>query len=233
MDLTSKLKSGYAGLISASSDAFGTPGLWFEAVEKRSQIAWGENWFQPVWAVRLFQTTVCTVAPEYAQQAQTVLAPFRDRSLLSPELLFALQNCFGAVGWQALEIFDYPHSSPPPSILKHKVSKLASEHPEYPAYAREFSGGTYAIFEPDQQIAAYAGVKDHGWINEVAVGTEPEHRNQGMGTAVVVYAVTEILSRARVPVYVPDDLSNQGSYALAHSLGFEKVGEMLLWEVQR
>jgi RimJ/RimL family protein N-acetyltransferase len=232
-DLTSKLKSGHARLISAPSDAFETPGLRFEVVEKRSQVAWGGNWFQPVWAVRLFQTTVCTVAPEYAQQARAVLAPFQDRSLLSPELLLALQNCFGSAGWQALEIFAYPHSSPPPGAPKHPVSKLAPEHPEYPAYTREFSGGTYAIFAPDGRIAAYAGVKDHGWINEIAVGTEPEHRNKGMGTAVVTRAVAAILSRARVPVYVPDDLSNQGSYALARAVGFEKVGEMLLWEVQR
>jgi hypothetical protein len=45
--------------------------------------------------------------------------------------------------------------------------------------------------------------------------------------------VSDILSRDRVPVYVPDTLTNAGSYALARSLGFQKAGEMLLWEVEK
>lgn len=93
--------------------------------------------------------------------------------------------------------------------------------------------GTYAIFDQDNQIVSCAGIKDHGFINEIAVGTEPEHRKKGMGKAVVACAVADILSRDRIPVYVPDSLTNDGSYALARSLGFEKIGEMMLWEIQR
>lgn len=132
-----------------------------------------------------------------------------------------------------MEILYYPYDAPPADDPKHRVCKLYREHPEYQKYSQEFSGGTYVICNPDNQIVSWAGIKDHGAINEIAVGTAPEHRKKGMGKAVVACAVVDILSHGRVPVYVPDAITNQGSYALARSLGFEKIGEMLLWEIQR
>lgn len=228
-----QLRLGYATLIGVPATVFDAPGLVFEILEKRSSVAWGGNWFQPIWVVSLFQTTVCTVASEHAQQAKKVFEALQYQSLLSLELLTEVQNCFAPNGWQQLEILYYPSVSLSEDDPKHQVSKLYREHPEYPKYSQEFSGGTYVIFDQSNEIISWAGIKDHGAINEIAVGTIPEHRKKGMGKAVVACAVDDILLRGHVPVYVPDAVTNHGSYALAKSLGFEKIGEMLLWEIQR
>jgi hypothetical protein len=230
---TKKLKSGYAGLIGAPAAAFDRNGLVFEVLERRAQGAWGGNWFQPIWAVSLGQATVCAVAPEYAGQAKSVMGSFHFDALLSPELVSAVQQCFVPGEWQALEIFYYPEASIALGELQYPVAKLSAGHPEYAAYSAEFSGGSYVILDRNQRIISCAGIKDHGAINEISVATELEYRQKGMGRAVVSRAVADILSRNCVPVYVPDALTNQGSYALARSMGFEKAGEMLLWEVQR
>lgn len=91
---------------------------------------------------------------------------------------------------------------------------------------------TYVVLDQNNRIISCAGIKDHGQINEIAVATGAAYRGQGMGKAVVKRAVADILSRDRLPVYVPDALTNQASYALATSCGFTKVGEMMLWEVE-
>lgn len=57
-------------------------------------------------------------------------------------------------------------------------------------------------------------------------GTESTYRRQGLDRAVVSSAVTEILRREKIPVYWPDSLENFASYALAESLGLEKVAEI-------
>ena len=221
VDSAIQLRLGYASLLGVPATVFDAPGFVFEIVEKRSNVAWGGNWFQPIWAVSLFQTTV-PVASEYARQAKKIFGSLQYQSLLSSELIAEVQTCFGPDGWQGLEILYYPCGSLPDEDPKHRVCKLSREHPEYRKYAPEFSGGTYVIFDPDDQILSWAGIKDHGAINEIAVGTVPEHRRRGLGKAAVACAVADILSRGRVPVYVPDAVTNQGSYALARSLGFRK-----------
>ena len=233
INATTKLKLGYASLMGVSATAFDVPGFVFEIVEKRSNVAWGGNWFQPIWAVSLLQTTVCTVASEHAQKAKKVFDLFNINPFFLRNCLLRIQKCFGPTGWQGLEIHYYPDTSFPEVDLNHRVTKLDPEHPEYAKYSQEFSGGTYVIFDQDNQIISCAGIKDHGAVNEIAVGTVSEYRKEGMGKAVVACAVADILSRDRIPVYVPDAVTNQGSYALARSLGFEKIGEMLLWEIQR
>jgi GNAT superfamily N-acetyltransferase len=231
IETAAKLKHGYASLLGAPAAAFDQPGFRLEVLEARSQVAWGD-WLQPIWAVSLFSTTLCTVAPMYAAQTASIFGALAAPSLLSPNLLDTLQGCFGPAGWQPLEILVYPSVSILLEPTTRAVTRLDPLHPEYKKYSTEFSGGTYAVLNGEGRILAWAGIKDHGSINEIAVGTDPQHRRQGLGKAVLSWAVAEILARGRVPVYVPDALDNAASYALARSLGFEKIGEMLLWEVQ-
>ncbi len=228
---TKKLRLGYAGLIGAPKTAFDTSGFVLYTVEKRAEIAW-ENWLQPVWLVTLGHTTVCVAAPQYAERARKVFGSGGWQSLLCPGLLKEAQNCFGLAGWQSLEILYYSSQAIALDGILHPVIKLRKGHIQFESYSRAFSGNTYVILDQDQQIVAWAGIKDHGPINEIAVGTGEGYRRQGMGKAVVGNAVADILARKRVPVYVPDELTNQASYALAYSCGFQKAGEMLLWEVQ-
>lgn len=230
MEIATKLKLGYAALIGASDMAFNTPGFILEISEKRAEVAW-ENWYQPIWLVTIYDSTVCVVAPQYAAMAERVFGSVLPGSLLSSTFINEVQGRFGSQGWQPFEIFYYPDSQITLHRSSHQVLKLTPEHPEYRKFSEAFSGNTYVVMAPDRQILSWAGIKDHGYINEIAVGTEAGYQRKGMGKAVVAHAVADIFSRDRVPVYVPDTLSNAGSYALAESLGFEKVGEMLLWEI--
>lgn len=84
---TMQLKLGYASLLGVPVTVFDVPGFVFEIVEKRSNVAWGGNWFQPIWVVSLFQTTVCTAASEHIQQVKKVFGSLEHQSLLSSELL--------------------------------------------------------------------------------------------------------------------------------------------------
>ncbi len=219
-------------MIGVSETAFYTPGFFLEVIERRAEVAW-ENWLQPIWLVRLGETTVCTLAPTYARLAEKVFGSWNGRSLLSPELYREAQKCFGALGWQPLEILYYPGAEISPQGMSQRAVRLEKDHPAYDEFSRAFSGSTYVVLNENRHVLSWAGIKDHGWINEIAVGTEVGHRRKGLGKAVVAQAVADILSRGRVPVYVPDALTNAGSYALAYSLGFQKAGEMLLWEVEK
>jgi predicted GNAT family acetyltransferase len=67
-------------------------------------------------------------------------------------------------------------------------------------------------------------------LGEIAVGVEEGYRRQGFGKAVVAHAVARVLAAGKVPVYVPDELTNAASNAQARSLGFAKLGETLYWE---
>ncbi len=223
---------GYAALIGVPDSAFDTPGFFLEVIEKRAEVAWA-NWLQPIWLVRLGQTTVCTTAPGYARLAESVFGSWNEQSLLSPELLRETQKCFGALGWQPLEILYYPAADILLPEISYRVVRLEKDHRAFEEFSQAFSGNTYVILDGNHRILSWVGIKDHGRINEIAVGTEVGHRRKGLGKAVVARAVADILSRDRVPIYVPDDLANTASYALAYSLGFQKAGEMLLWEVEQ
>jgi GNAT superfamily N-acetyltransferase len=232
-----KLKAGFAMWVGASPGAFEQPGFVLEVVERRSQLAWGENWYQPLWLVRLQETTLCTVTPEHAWLAQAVFGDSPERSLLAPGVLRQAQELFSPFGWQAIEILYSPccnppvHPEPDPQA-DARVIRLGPDHADYYAYANKYSGGVLAILDANRQIYAYAGIKKHGWLSELFIGAQPDQLGDGLGEALVARAVAEISAQGRVPIYVPDWLENAGYASLVRAMGFTRVGEMLLWETQ-
>lgn len=230
MNVIQKVKLGYARLLDVPVKAFETPGFTFVETNRRESAEWAK-WVLPVWLLSIGHAVVCSVAPRYSERAKTTFGLANDKALINPELLETAHMLIQVEGWRQREIFFYSSQQPPPVVTLYQVEKIKPGG-EDDSFLKAFDGGVYAVRNEAGTIVSHAGIKNKGVLNEIAVGTEPEYRQMGVGTAVVAKAVTEILATGNVPIFVPDRLTNTASYRLARSLGFEKVGEMLFWEYE-
>ena len=226
------LRQGYAQLMGVPEDAFGRGGLVIEVTSARLLPEWA-NWMIPIWFVALGpSTTVCAVAPPCAEAVRAAPGARAMESLLRPELLDAGRQVVKEGEWTCQEILVYDSADPPEVQTPHHVRKLAPGPEEWNGYLRRFDGGVYAVCDERGGVCAHAGIKNKGTLQEIAVGVDPQFRQRGLGKAVVARAVAGILADGKLPVYVPDTLTNVGSYALATSLGLVKAGETLYWEYE-
>lgn len=231
MDVIQKLKQGYAHLLDVPVEAFETTGLTFIETKMRELPEWA-NWVMPLWLLCIGSAIICSVAPQYTAVAKTIIESIKTKNLLSPKMLREAHNLIDLEGWQQREIFFYPCQQPPSFVSPYQVEKL-KPGTRGDNFLKGFDGGVFVIRNQGGEIASHAGIKNKGMLNEIAVGTEPAYQRKGMGQAVVAKAVVEIITQDRVPVFIPDKLSNTVSYALARSMSFEKVGEMLFWEYEQ
>lgn len=228
-----KLKQGYARMLGISADVLDKPGITFVVTTLRNEPEWA-NYVFPVWLFSLGDTLICSIAPDYAEPAKVAFADLSVDALLQPETLTRAQSLLTAQPtagreWVQCELFFYPHAQPPALTSLHPVEKLQPVDERSARFLRSFGGGVYAIRDHTGYIAAHAGIKNKGLIQEIAVGTEAGYQRRGLGKAVVAGAVAEILRQGKVATYWPDSVENRASYALARSLGFRKVAEMLFF----
>jgi len=226
-----KLKQGYAHLLGVPATALDSPGLTFVKTARRDQPEWA-NWLFPIWLFSINTSLICSVAPHYAKPTQDAFAALPAEALLQPETLALARTVIddqpdNGLEWVQCELLFYPQPRPPQLNFPHPVEKLQPVDEQARGLVRSFDGGVYGIRVENGFIAAHAGIKDKGLIQEIAVGTEPGYQRRGMGKAVVAHAVADILKQGKVPVYWPDALENKASYALAASSGFQKVATML------
>ena len=230
------LKQGYAKLLDVSVECFETPGTHLVVTPKRDQPEWA-NWVHPIWLMKIGSTVICSVSPAYATSAEQVLAGVTLDTLLRPDLLALMhsitdrQDSDGQdnidLEWVQCELLYYAQAAPPVFLSHHLIERLLPNDERTRHFLHNFDGGSYGIRAEDGTIAAHACIKNKGLLQEIAVGTEPVYRQQGMGKAVVAAAVTQILQQSKLPVYWPDSLQNVASYQLAYALGFQKGAEML------
>jgi GNAT superfamily N-acetyltransferase len=228
-----KFKQGYASMLGVSPDVMDKPGITFVVTPLRQEPEWA-NYVFPIWFFAFGDMLICSIAPAYAEQTKVTFANLKADALLHPETLalaHSLIEVQPAVGqeWVQCELFCYPHAQPPALTSVYPVEKLQPIDERSARFLRSFDGGVYAIRDHTGYIAAHAGIKNKGLIQEIAVGTEAGYQRRGLGKAVVASAVAEILRQGKVATYWPDSVENKASYALAHSLGFEKVAEMLFF----
>jgi len=227
-----KFKESYAHLLDVPIAAFEQTGFVLYKTEKRNEPEWA-SWIQMIWFFSIDTVLVCSVAPEYAKQAETIFEKCRSHPLLSETWLAQAQSITDGQEWVQCELFYYPTQNPPLPMSQYTVERLRPGEPEADRLLRNFDGGVYVISDANGKLASHAAVKKKGLLREIAVGTQPEYRQQGMGRAVVAYAVQEILAQGYVPTYWPDSLHNKASYALAYSVGFVKIAEMLFCAYER
>ena len=232
MQTLQKLKAGYAHLLHAPISAFDQSGFVLIETESRNEPEWA-SWIQPIWLFSMGPTVICSVSPQYVTQAAAVFKGVAPGDLLKADLLRQATSIISDKEWVQCELFYYPSPQAPSSLSSYTVESLQSGPADAVNLLRNFDGGVYVIRDPAGNLAAHAAVKNKGLIREIAVGTEPQYRAQGMGRAVVARAIHEVLSIGCVPTYWPDSLDNIASYALARSLGFVKVAEMLFCAYER
>jgi hypothetical protein len=230
-DLKKMALAGYAALMGVDERLFSIPGTHVVETTVRESPEW-TNWVIPIWFLTVDASTVCSVSPAYRMVADKIIAQLPGYSLLSQELAPALAALGTNGGWTQREIFIYPSAIVPEVAHHSAVMHLRDDHGPYASrFLKVFDGGVFAFVERGQ-VVSHAGIKNKGALQEIAVGTLPEWQRRGLAKAAVAAAIHEILTHKRVAVYVPDELSNYGSYALAQSLGFEKFAETLQWSYE-
>ncbi len=224
-----KLKQGYAHLLDVLEECFDRPGFTLIETPARDRPEWA-NWVTPIWVVSLGSGAVCSVSPRYKELAKTIFETATPNDLLSPTLLKKAYSLMNKAGWGQREILFYASQKPLPCITPSQVEQLHSSEKKAHGLLKSFDGGVYAIRNHEGDIISWAGIKNKGIINEIAVETQPDYQQHGMGKAVVAEAVNDIITRGNIPVYIPDTLDNAASYALARSLDFQKIGNEVYWE---
>jgi hypothetical protein len=224
-----RLKQGYAHILDTSVRAFDKPGFVMAVTRRRVATDWADS-AVPIWFFSTGTNTICSVAPEYADKVDSIFGSQHIESLIAAKWLEAGQRLIDNHQWSAYEVFTFLGDLPPQCDTTHQISKLSLDSPNTEKLMRNFDGDIYAIVDEQQQIQAHAGLKNLGIIQEMGILTQPQCRGQSMGKAVVAHATAQILAQHLVPVYIPNRLDNAASYALAKSLGYEKVGEMLMVE---
>lgn len=126
--------------------------------------------------------------------------------------LFGLRAAEGVFRW-SLE----------PAPLEPVGDWVAADDESLPDWLRPFGGEVLVVADDDGYLAG-VGLKRHldsGW--EIAVGTEPRGRGQGLARRLVATAARRVLDEGRVPVYLHDD-DNHASAAAAVAAGFPDRG---------
>jgi GNAT superfamily N-acetyltransferase len=101
------------------------------------------------------------------------------------------------------------------------------DDPRVPAWLKPFNGDVLVAFAGDGAYAAGVGLKRHDALGvEIAVGTEPEHRDKGLAKRLVAQAARRIIDDGAVAIYL-HAASNLPSAAVAEATGFPDRG----WQV--
>ncbi|MBX3050388.1 MAG: GNAT family N-acetyltransferase [Caldilineaceae bacterium] len=230
-----KLRTGYTHLLGAPPAAFEKSGFTLVSNPIRNEPEWA-NWIQPIWFFSIGPSVICSVAPQFADQVGSEFKDIAPGTLLEKALLRRAELIIPDKEWVQCELFYYPLPKLPTLPISqryHNVVRLELGQTDAQRLLRNFDGGVYAIRDSAGKLASHAAIKNKGVIREIAVGTQPSYQRQGMGREVVTRAVQEILSVGCVPTYWPDSLDNTASYALARTVGFIKVAQMLFCAYER
>jgi len=96
--------------------------------------------------------------------------------------------------------------------------------PRLPGWLRPFGGQALVAFDDHGQYLAGVGIKRHGELgHEIAVGTEPQARGQGLARRLVAQAARRILDQGRIPTYL-HTFDNAASSRVAAAAGFPDLG---------
>lgn len=99
------------------------------------------------------------------------------------------------------------------------------EDPDLPAWLRPFDDPEVLLARTDDgEVVGGVGIKAHDPTGaELAVVTEPGHRDRGVGRRLVATATRHVLASGRVAMYLHDP-GNAASARLAEAVGFRDRG---------
>lgn len=183
--------------------------------DRRTQPGW-DGAIHPVIGVGTPAGTVLSVPPAYTAAVRALAR------LPMAEFLRRLPAVLDRPRWSAHRaVFRYTLAPAPGPDLGEWVDH---DHPAVPDWLRPFGGEVLVAWAPDGGYAAGVGIKRHdGYGHELAVGTAPAYRGQGLARRLVAQAARRILDEGLVPTYLhaPDD---PGAARVAEAAGFPDRG---------
>jgi GNAT superfamily N-acetyltransferase len=118
-----------------------------------------------------------------------------------------------------------------PAALPPLGEEVGVDDGRVPEWLRPFGGEVLVLFDDHDRYLAGVGRKRHDrWCTELAVGTEPEARGQGLARRLVATAARRVLDEGKVPTYQHDP-DNRASAHVADAVGFPDRGLRGLWLV--
>ncbi|MEV4757084.1 GNAT family N-acetyltransferase [Micromonospora sp. NPDC049559] len=183
--------------------------------ERRTLPAW-DGEIHPVIGVASRAAMVLSVPPDRVHAVRKLAGrPFR-------ELLAGLPAAVGHPGWQTYPtVFRHTFA---PTPLPEAGEWLPADHPALPDWLRPFGGEALVARDADGGYLAGVGIKRHdAYGRELAVGTAPAARGQGLARRLVAQAARRVLDEGGVPTYqhAPE---NAASARVAEAAGFPDRG---------
>jgi GNAT superfamily N-acetyltransferase len=118
-----------------------------------------------------------------------------------------------------------------PADLPPLGEEVDVEDPRVPEWLRPFGDRVLVAFDHSGRYLAGVGRKRHDrWCTELAVGTDPAARGQGLARRLVATAARAVLDEGKVPTY-QHDVRNVASAHVADAVGFPDLGLRGIWLV--
>lgn len=190
---------------------------------QRTKPGWDEQ-IRPVLGIETLDGTLLSVPPRYAEQIRALGTDLDVVGAALPEVL-------GKPGWRFGRGFFRWSTAPRFPRSKSRARRALHWRSDWvnhdsvlvPEWLQRFSGPVL-VATVENQLAASVGIKRHNhWGHEIAIVTEPEFRGNGIATALVAQAATQILGQGAIPLYIHAD-DNTASANTAQAAGFADYG---------
>jgi GNAT superfamily N-acetyltransferase len=158
--------------------------------------------------------TILSVPPDVAPQLSAVKTLEEAGARLPAALGRSRGRLFQGVFRRCHELLSGPQAG----------EWVPTEDPRVPPWLKPFNGDVLIAWDGQGAYAAGVGRKIHDrWGQEISVGTEPEHRGQGLARRLVIQAARRIFDDGAVATYLhaPD---NTASAHVASASGFPDQG---------
>lgn len=191
------------------------PGLHVVRSHRRSLPAW-DGRLRPAIAVGVGDSTVLSVSPQHVPAVRALTRHSTGR------LLAGLPAAVGHPGWESVQ--DVFRWTTAPAPLPDVGEWERPTDPGLPRWLRRFDDEVLVVRDADGTYLAGAGIKRHdAHGHELAVGTAPAARGQGLARRLVARAARRVLDEGAVPTYRHDP-ANTASARVAEAAGFPDRG---------
>jgi GNAT superfamily N-acetyltransferase len=193
------------------------PGLTIVGSAERMRPGW-DGTIRRVVGVGSPDRQVISVPPDMADVVKRAVPAWEDVPAQLPAAVGRPdgRTFFGMFRW-----------STAPADLPDAGEWVPVDDPRVPPWLHPFGGDVLITFI-DGVYAAGVGIKRHNSAGlELSVGTEEQHRGQGLARRLVAQAARWVLAQGAVPIYLHDP-ANTASGRTATAAGFPDLGWQIL-----
>ena len=176
---------------------------------------------RPVQGILGPEGNVLAVSPRFAWLFRGIDAEELILGLRASDARSRISRQLGVPVDVGLAILRWPEQPPP---LPEPGEWIPFSDPRLPGWLAPFNGNVLAAFDETGAFVAGVGLKHHDeWAQEIAVGTDPQHRGRGYARRLVAQAARDIIASGGVPLY-RHEAGNAASERVADATGFPDRG---------